>query len=462
MTSAAPSTAHAMLRSMNPATGEVVGEVPVTPPDRIPAIVARAREAAPRWAALTPGERAARLRPAGEAIAARAEELAALLTREMGKPLVDARGEVEAAARGLAGLDEIAEALAPVELDDERTRSTVHYDPFGVAACITPWNFPLLMPQSLVLPSLVAGNTVVLKPSEETPLIAQAYAEILIEDLPSDVVQIVHGAEDQGRALVEADVDLIAFTGSRDVGLKIMAAASASLKRVILELGSKDPLVVLEGADIDEAAAFAARGSFRNAGQVCVATERIYVERSIASNFLDALIAKTGEWTVGDGMEESTKVGPMIAQWQKDHVLGQIDDAVREGAALMCGGGEREGAFVEPTVLTGLTHDMRIMREETFGPVACVVPVDDQEEAVRLANDTEYGLGAVVFGPEERARGVARRLTAGMVGINKNVGGANGAPWVGARQSGYGYHSGRDGHRQFCQVRVVSEPKVVK
>ena len=201
------------------------------------------------------------------------------------------------------------------------------------------------------------------------------------------------------------------------------------------------------------------RNSFRNAGQVCVSTERIYVERAIVDRFMDELVKAAGEYTVGDGLDEDTRVGPMIASWQKEPVVGQVDDAVASGARLVAGGEIRDGNFVEPTILTDLTHDMRIMREETFGPVACVVAVRDADEAVELANDTEYGLGAVVFADDATARTVARRLTAGMIGINKNVGGATGSPWVGARQSGYAFHGGKDGHRQFCQVRVVSEPK---
>jgi succinate-semialdehyde dehydrogenase/glutarate-semialdehyde dehydrogenase len=455
-----PATAAATLQSYNPATGELVGEVPATPIDEVPAIVARARAAAPAWAALTAQQRADVLRPAADVLESRADDLGLLLTREMGKPLAEAIGEVKGVAASLrTKLDEIVNAVAPVTLDDDATHSTLHYDPYGVCACITPWNFPIAMPHSLVIPALVTGNTAILKPSEETPLIAQAYADILNQLLPKSVLQVVHGADDQGKALVDADVDLIAFTGSRDVGRTILAAAAASLKRVILELGSKDPLIVMEGADVPAAAAFAARNSFRNAGQVCVSTERIYVDKRIAKPFLDALVKETLTYTVGDGLHESTRVGPMIGAWQKQHVLDQIDDAVQRGAEVVHAGTPRDGNYLEPTILANLTHDMRIMTEETFGPVACVMTVDSEDEAVALANDTEYGLGAVVFADTDKARALARRLTAGMIGINKHVGGAAGSPWVGARQSGYAYHAGKDGHRQFCQLRVVSEPK---
>jgi acyl-CoA reductase-like NAD-dependent aldehyde dehydrogenase len=446
------------LRSKNPATGEVIGEVAVTAPADVPAIVARARAAQPAWAALGVAGRAERLRPLAAAIRARAGELAAMLTREMGKPLREAKGEIQSCADNLDHeLAEIASALAPEELDDGKTRSTIFHDPYGVCAAITPWNFPFAMPHWMVFPALAAGNAVVLKPSEETPLIAQAYADLLRELVPDDVLLVVHGDEAQGKALVAAEVDLIAFTGSRAAGKHIMAAAAGGLKRVILELGGKDPLIVLPDADVDRAAAFAARNSFRNAGQVCVATERIYVDRAIADRFLAKLVDETRGWRTGDGADEATKVGPMINDRQRDHVVRQIEDAVARGAKVVAGGVAR-GPFVEPTVLTGVTPAMPIAQEETFGPVACVTVVDGADEAVRLANDSRYGLGAVVFGGAAAAD-VARRLSAGMIGINQGVYGARGTPWVGARESGYSFHSSRDGHRNFTQTRVVSRPR---
>ena len=446
-----------MLRSTNPATGDLVGEVAITPVSEIAAQVARARAAQPAWAALGVAGRAAALAPMAAAIRARLPELAALLTREMGKPLREATGEIQSIADSVPHeLTEIAAALAPEELDDGKTRSTIFHDPYGVCAAITPWNFPFAMPHEMVFAALVAGNAVVFKPSEETPLIGQAYADLIRALVPDGVLVVVHGDEAQGKALVTSDVDLIAFTGSRAAGKHIMAAAAGGLKRVILELGGKDPLVVLPDADVDKAARFAARNSFRNAGQVCVSTERIYVDRAIADRFLEKLVAEARAWTPGDGMAESTKVGPMINERQRGHVLRQIDDAVAHGARVVAGG-EHRGPFVTPTVLAGVTRDMDIAKEETFGPVACVTVVDGVDEAVRLANDTPYGLGAVVFGGPS-ATEVARRLTAGMVGVNQGVFGARGTPWVGARESGYGFHSSRDGHRNFTQTRVLSRP----
>ena len=446
------------LESTNPASGEPIGRVPVTPPGTIAGIVERARKAQAAWRDLGLEGRSELLAAAGRAIGARAEKLGHLVTSEMGKPIAEAIGEVKSCAEGTVDtLREVAEAVAPEVLDDGRVRSTIYRDPFGVCACISPWNFPFAMPHWMVLPALATGNTVVLKPSEQTPLVGQAYADLLNEILPAGVLQVVHGDEVQGAALVAADIDLIAFTGSRAAGKHILAAAAGRLKRVILELGGKDPLLVLEDADLAQAAKFAARNSFRNAGQVCVSTERIYVDKKVADAFVDLLVQETGKLPVGSGLDKDTRVGPMVSAQQRDHVLRQIDRSVAMGARVAHGGTGHHGNFVMPTVLVGVRPDMPIAQDETFGPVACVTAVDGEEEAVRLANDTPYGLGAVVFAGRERAEKVARRLNAGMIGVNQSIGGAKGTPWVGARESGYGFHSGVDGHRQFCQVRVVSQ-----
>jgi acyl-CoA reductase-like NAD-dependent aldehyde dehydrogenase len=450
-----------MLESFDPATREVVGSVPLTPIRDIDALVARARAAQPGWEALGFDSRAALLSEAYVAFEARADELGRLISREMGKPIAQATGEARSLARGVeARLREIGEALAPETLDDGRHVSVIHHDPFGVCAAITPWNFPLSMPSGMILPALAAGNTVVFKPSEETPLCGQAFADALNVVLPPDVLIVIHGAEAQGRALVGADVDMIAFTGSREAGKHILATASQRMKRVVLELGGKDPMIVLDDADLAKAARFAAVNSYGNAGQVCVSTERIFVDATVAERFEALLAQETAHMKPGRGLETDSDLGPMVNARQRDHVIAHIEDALAHGARVVVGGAAPDGNFLHPTLLTGITDDMRIAREETFGPVACVSHFVSDDEAVARANDTPYGLGAVVFGGDpERTRAVARRLKAGMIGINKSVGGVSGTPWVGARESGYGFQGSRDGHRQFAQVRVVTEAK---
>ncbi|MSR28717.1 MAG: aldehyde dehydrogenase [Phycisphaerales bacterium] len=444
------------LQSIDPALGSVVGEVAVTSVGEIAAVVARARAAQPAWAELGLAERARRVTAAAEALKVRAIEIGTLASHEMGKPLKEAIGEVSYCAESLAeSVAEIVTALEPETLEDKSVHSELRFDPLGVAACITPWNFPVAMPQDVVIPSLLAGNTVLLKPSEKTPLCAQAWAECLIGAVGRDVLALIHGDEMQGKALVQADVNLIAFVGSRAAGKHIMREAAGGLKRLVLELGGKDALIVLDDADLDLATAFAARNCFRNAGQVCVSTERIFVHERVATRFVAELSKRAEALVQGDPANESTQIGPMADAGQKSHVLALIEDAVRSGATVAVGG-QTKGNFVRPTVLTGVTPSMRIMQEETFGPVACVMSVKSDDEAVRLANGTPFGLGGAVFGEREHALRVARALDTGMVGINKGCGGASGSPWVGAKESGFGYHSGKAGHRQFAQVRVIS------
>lgn len=453
-------TSTTELVSVNPATNEPVGAVPVTPADAIPTIVGRAKIAQKVWAKKTVAERAAILRPIGERLRAEAEQLGTLLTREMGKPLAEGIGEVNYIAKSWEEeVDEIASALEPEVIEDKDRLTKLYLDPLGVCGAISPWNFPVLMPHQAILPALISGNTVVVKPSEQTPLVAQAYCDVINEFLPPDVLQVIHGDEVQGKALVSSDVDLIVFTGSKAAGEHILGSASNGLKRVILELGGKDPMIVLKDADIDAAVEFGVKNAFRNAGQVCVSTERIYVDDAIADEFTSRFVEKTAELQQGDGMEDGISVGPMITAEQKALVLAQLEEAIADGAQLLLGGGEGEGNFVPITVLGGLSHNMRIMNDETFGPIACIQRVSTDDEAIQLANDTPYGLGACVFGEVDHATEVARHIEAGMVGVNSGCGGASGSPWVGAKGSGYGFHTGPLGHRQFCQVRTVSVPK---
>ncbi|MBH16415.1 MAG: aldehyde dehydrogenase [Gemmatimonadetes bacterium] len=448
------------LKSYNPSTGSIVGEVPITDPKNIPEMVENSRNVLPLWKRLGHSGRSELLTQAYKDIKAREEELASLITREMGKPIRE--GLIE--ARSLTShieveLKEVEEAVAPETFSDKRNSSTVYRDPLGVCAAITPWNFPLSMPSWMVVPALATGNVVLLKPSEETPLCGQEFVSILNNHLPEGVLTVIHGADEQGKKLVESNVDLIAFTGSRETGKDILQSASHTFKRVMLEMGGKDPLIILENADLEKAARFACFNSFRNSGQVCVSTERIFVPEKVAEEFESLLVKTVGELKIGDGLNETTTLGPMINSKQRDHVLSQIEEAVHEGARILLGGKGHQDNFVKPTVLTNVKESMSIARDETFGPVACVTRVSSVEEAIQNANATPFGLGAVVFGEDEvETSSVARELTAGMIGINQGVAPCmRGTPWVGARESGYGFHKSKDGHRQFTQTRVVTK-----
>jgi acyl-CoA reductase-like NAD-dependent aldehyde dehydrogenase len=441
----------AKLQSFNPANGEVVGELEITTNQEIQEMVERSKVAQKKWAATPVEERTELILKAYELILARKEEIAQLIHQEMGKPLKESVGEVDGYSAGIKRMtQEVIEAVKPTENNDGRTKTTIYRDPLGVCASVTPWNFPMGMPHTLMMPSLMAGNTVLFKPSEEVFLTGAKYAEILNEVLPPDVLQLVIGTGEQGKALVEADVQLITFTGSVGTGRRILEAAAKDFKRVLLEMGGKDPLIVLEDADVEAAARFASGNSFRNSGQVCVSTEKILVMESIYEDFL----AKLKEYS------KDVSIGPMVHGGQKNIVMSQVNDAVESGAEVVFGDPKAdEGNFISPTIMTGLNPDMKIMQDETFGPVACVIPVKSKEEAIQIANDGGWGLGAVVFGKDlEKANEVARQLSAGMVGINKACGGAKGSPWVGTGSSGYGFHGSIEGHRQFTQLRIVSHP----
>jgi len=448
-----------VLRPVNPATGEVVGEVAVSTVEEVAAAVARAHRALPGWRSLAPAARAAALAAAGAEVQAAAPALADLVTAEMGKLRRSALGEAQSVAESLKSLHRLLPALEPAEHRDGKLVTHVVRDPLGVVAAITPWNFPLSMPESLLSPALLAGNTVVWKPSELTPLTGALLHERIAAALPPGVLELVQGADETGRALVAADVQMVAFVGSQAVGKSIMQAAGRDLKRLVLELGGKDPMVVLEDADLERAADFAVNGSFRNSGQVCVSIERIYVHQAVADAFIEKVVARAKSWRVGPGTSEEADMGPMASAAQRDRVLAQLEDARRRGAQILLGGRPMPGPgfFLEPAVVVGVSDDMALMREETFGPVAAIERVKSADEAIEKANATSFGLGATLWcGAPDRARALAARLDAGMVGVNRSIGGVSGTPWVGAKQSGYGFIESPEGLRQFTQTRKIS------
>jgi acyl-CoA reductase-like NAD-dependent aldehyde dehydrogenase len=453
------------LVSVNPATNEVLGHVPVTTGSQMAQIIRRSQRAYEKWRMLRPDERARHLAPLRNRLDEQKHQLATLITGEMGKPFKDSVTEVQGQIDKWSNrLAEIVDALQVEKIEDENTVSEIYRDPFGVCAVIAPWNFPLAEVFEMSIPALVGGNTVLVKPSDETPLVAKAAIELLAANLPEDVVQVVYGGDEQGKALVaDAGVALVVFTGSREAGKHIMENASKGLKRVLLELGGKDPMIVLDDADLDTAARFAVFNSFRNAGQVCVSTERIYVHQKIVAAFTQRVVELAKTLRIGAGNDDSVQIGPMVSNAHKQRVIRCIEGAKKQGARAVLDGAaaaKPTDNFLGPSVLTDLNQEMDIMQHETFGPVACILAFETDDEAVLLANDSPYGLGAIVLGTnEERATNVGRQINAGMVGINKRCSGAFGSPWVGSKQSGYGWHSGKEGHRNFVQIRVVSRPK---
>ena len=448
-----------MLRSYDPSNGSFIGEVKKTSEKELKETVKRSAAAQKEWAALSIDERIDVLQRAGHALERKSREIGSLLAMEMGKSWRRAVGEVSGSANSIAYVaSRVKLALQPVVTEGYGSRTTIKYDPIGVCGIISPWNYPVSMAHWMIIPALTAGNSVVLKPSEETPLVAKAYVECLNTVLPEGLLQIVYGDEEQGKALVASDVDFIGFTGSMEAGKHILKAAAEQLKPVMMELGGKDPLIVLEDAEIEDAVSFAVANSLENAGQMCISTERVFVHESIADEFEKKAAHYVSYYKVGPYTDPQAHVGPIINDKQRQRIIEHIDDALDKGARLLagCAGEAHPDHFIIPTVLADITDDMIIAKDETFGPVVCITRFTDVEDAIAAANATDYGLGAVVYG-EKDAGYVASRLDAGMIGINTGAGGGGDTPWVGAKMSGYGYHGSPDGHRQFTQPRVINE-----
>jgi succinate-semialdehyde dehydrogenase / glutarate-semialdehyde dehydrogenase len=436
---------------LDPRTGETVGSVPIATPQQCDSALHKARAATDGWARTPAAERAAALHAAAAAVRAAADELAALNERETGKPLADARGGVDA---GVGTLVQYAE-LGPVH----RGRS-LHgrWDaadfmvpgPRGVVAVLTPWNDPVAVAAGLLGAALVTGNTVVHKPSERCPHTGRRFAELLAAHLPDGVLEILDGDGEVGAHLAASDVDVVAHVGSSATGRAIARAAAATGAKAVLENGGNDPLIVDEGVDPAWAAEQAALGAFANAGQICVSVERIYCHAALADPFLAALTAEAAAWT--------DRLGPLVDRRQRDHVHGQVAEALVAGAHALTGGDvpDGPGAFYPPTVLIGCTPSMRVMREETFGPVAPVRVVPDFDIALTEAVHGDYGLAATVLTADmAHAQTAWRALPVGTVKVNAVFGGAPGGAAQPRRGSGAGFGYGPELLDEMTTVKLV-------
>ena len=431
---------------LDPADGSLVGELDLATRAETEAAVGSAAKAAPEWARTSPAERATLVHAAADRVAADADQLARLTTREMGKPLADARGGVDA---GVSALRQYAE-LGPLHRGRSLQGSWESTDLMvpgarGVVAAITPWNDPVAVPCGIIGAALVTGNTVVFKPSERTPHTGLELARLLAAALPPGVLEVVVGDGSAGAALAESsDVDLVAHVGCTAAGRSIAAAAARTGAKVLLENGGNDPMVVDGNVDPEWAAEQAALGAFANAGQICTSVERIYVADALAEPFLDALVRRAQGLVIGPGTAEDSQLGPLVDARMRDGVHDQVTCAVSDGAVLLTGGAVPEGAgtFYPATVLTGCTADMAVMTEETFGPVAPVSVVPDFDAALEAARQGQYGLAAVVLTSSmEHAQRAWRELPMGTVKVNAAFGGAPGgsAHPRGASGSGFGY-----------------------
>ena len=465
------------LESFNPATGELVGSVETITPGKVQGVVDDVAEVQPFWAALSLDDRARYMRRACDVVLAELDEIAELLTNEQGKPRVESYTmevlPTVDALKWIAG-------NGPEILSDERVSLPVilrpksaklTYEPIGVVGVIAPWNYPWSIPFGEVAIALMAGNGVVLKAASPTPLIGERIRETFEKaGLPEGLVRTVHGGGRIGDALVKSTAGKIFFTGSVEVGRKVGVECAKRMKGSVLELGGKDPQIVCPDADLANAVSGAVWGGFANAGQTCSGIERVYVHKDVADPFLEGVVRETERLTVGDPREWTTEIGPMVSEEQAKLVSELVDDAVENGAKRLTGGPTNvtgmTGHFIAPTVLTGVTHEMRIMKEEVFGPVLPVITVGSEQEAIELANDSEFGLGASVW-TKDRAKGerMAHQIESGMVWINDHSfsHGACVCAWGGVKDSGLGRSHSKFGFYECVNIKQLAwEPGLTR
>jgi betaine-aldehyde dehydrogenase len=451
---------------MNPATGETISIVEQDSPESVKAAVERVRANQAEWEALGFRERGRWLGKLRDWMLDNADRIADTMQAETGKVRSEAANE----AIYISDQVNFYSAKAPRFLKDERVgahspmvvsrKLRIQYRPYPVVGIISPWNFPLILSLGDAIPALMAGAAVVMKPSEFTPMALTEIVDAWREEIGGpDVIAVVQGKAETATALID-EADYVGFTGSDRTGKLVMARAAETLTPVSLELGGKDPMLVLEGANIERAVKAATWAGIFNSGQMCISVERIYVEEPVYDQFVAGLAESVAALRQGpDGPEIGSDVGAMTSPNQTAVVAGQVSEAIEHGARALVGGRHVEGPgdYYQPTVLVDVDHSMRVMRDETFGPVVCVMKVKDADEAIRLANDTRYGLSASVFGPKRKAEQVAGRLNCGGVNVNDVLSNAMvaGVPSGGWNDSGIGYRNGKTGIRKYCRSRAI-------
>ena len=449
---------------INPFTEKVIAEVPASGKSDINKAVEAAQSAFKIWGTMTAGSRREYLQALAQTSLDHADLLAKTISTEMGKPLKDAMTELEDLSEYLQyyselARDQVGRIVSPVE---KKSMSLVRYEPYGVVGCIIPWNYPLSLMGWKLAPALAAGNTIIMKPSEITSLSLLHWAEIISDIMPPGVLNIVtgYGAEAGEEIVKHSSIPIITFTGSVKTGKRIARLAADNLKKVSLELGGKDPVIICDDADISVAAKGTSWGGFVNSGQVCTSIERVYVYNSVADKFTEALVEEAKKVKLGDPMDENTDVGPMASKAQLKNTIEKVALAKKEGARLLTGG-ERplepaRGYFFTPTIFDRVKPDMEIVTEESFSPVIPIQKIDSLDEAVRMANSTKYGLGCTIFTKDiERALTAADKIKSGTVCINNPLMENIAAPFGGMKQSGIGREHGVEALEEFREAKHI-------
>jgi acyl-CoA reductase-like NAD-dependent aldehyde dehydrogenase len=448
------------IETINPSTGKVIAAYDNETPDQVSRKVKAARDAFPKWKKLDLAERAEYMRRLGRVMRKNREEYARLVTEEMGKPVRQSLAEVEKCAWVCDYYAERAEVFLRDEIvPTEFRKSFVSFEPLGVVASIMPWNFPFWQVMRFAVPALTAGNVGVLKHSSvclgTAIKLEQAFRDA---GFPENVFQSVIGDYRVGEALVQANIDAVSVTGSVNTGKRVAELASQDLKKFVLELGGSDPFVVLEDADLSQAAYMATQSRLLNTGQSCIAAKRFIVVKEVADKFTKLFVEDTQAEVVGDPLDSKTTVGPLVRDSQRQALAKQVDDARGKGGRVLTGGQpvRRDGFFYEPTIISNVNHEMDVVREEVFGPAAPVIVVDNEEEAIREANNSEFGLGASIWTNNiERGIRLARQVESGIVSVNEMVRSDPRLPFGGIKKSGIGRELSEFGIKEFVNVKSV-------
>lgn len=447
---------------INPANEQVIGQAPDATPADLDRAVAAARAAFPAWSALPIEKRREYLNAMAQAILANIDPLKRLLTSEQGKPHADAEADVGGAAFWLMGASSL-DLPVVVNEDSEERYSETRRVPIGVVGAIAPWNFPMILAAFKIGPGLLAGNTMVLKPSPFTPLTTLKLGEIIKDILPAGVLNIISGGDNLGPWMTShPGIDKVSFTGSTATGKKVMQSASSTLKRVTLELGGNDPAIVMPDVDVEKVAEQLFWAAFGNNGQICIATKRMYVHKDIYEPLRDAIVAYAKTVKIGDGSEQGTRLGPINNRPQYERVLDLIRDAKEKGYTFLMGGEKSDvpGYFIPVTILDNPPEDSRIVQEEQFGPVLPLLKFDDYDDVVARANATDYGLGGSVWGNDEaKAFEIAKRIQSGTVWVNEVQHLSPTAAFGGLKQSGLGVEGGEEGLLEYTNAQTLVRKK---